>query len=476
MQNNTFQNRPIRLNERNNLLEMEERMYVLDDVEKPNVFRNMFPYSEVPKIAFNDRIVPHNMPKDIWITDTTFRDGQQSRAPYSTEQIVTIYDYFHKLGGPNGMIRASEFFLYSKKDRDAVYKCMERGYKFPEITSWIRASKEDFKLVKELGMKETGILVSCSDYHIFLKLKMTRKQAMEHYLSVIRECLEEGISPRCHLEDITRADIYGYVVPFCYELMRLMEEYKIPIKVRACDTMGYGVNFAGAVIPRSVQGIIYALNVHAGVPSELLEWHGHNDFYKAVSNSTTAWLYGCSGINTSLFGIGERTGNTPLEAMVFEYAQLKGDLGGMDTTVITELAEYYEKEIGYKVPSRTPFVGKNFNVTRAGIHADGLLKNEEIYNIFDTEKFLNRPVLCSVSNTSGLAGIAHWMNTFYRLPAEMHVEKSDKLVHNIKEWVDEEYVGGRVTVLTDEELIAVIQRECEKLGYTLKEGVFEKNE
>ena len=82
------------------------------------------------------------------------------------------------------MIRASEFFLYSKKDRDAVYKCMERGYKFPEVTSWIRASKEDFKLVKEIGMKETGILVSCSDYHIFLKLKMTRRQAMDHYLSV----------------------------------------------------------------------------------------------------------------------------------------------------------------------------------------------------------------------------------------------------------------------------------------------------
>ena len=220
-------------------------MYILDDVQKPNVFRNMFPYSEIPKIPFNDRIVPHNMPKQIWITDTTFRDGQQSRAPYTTEQIVTIYDYLHRLGGPNGMIRASEFFLYSKKDRDAVYKCMERGYEFPEVTSWIRASKEDFKLVKEIGMKETGILVSCSDYHIFLKLKMTRRQAMDHYLSVIKDCLEEGISPRCHLEDITRADIYGYVVPFCLELMKLQEQYKIPIKVRACDTMGYGVNYPG---------------------------------------------------------------------------------------------------------------------------------------------------------------------------------------------------------------------------------------
>lgn len=462
-----MENRPVKMNEHNNLLELEEHMYILADVETPNVFRNLFPYDEVPKIAFNDRIVPHNMPKDIWITDTTFRDGQQSRAPYTAEQIVTIYDYFHKLGGPNGMIRASEFFLYSKKDRDAVYKCMERGYRFPEVTSWIRAKKEDFQLVKDLGMKETGILVSCSDYHIFYKMKMSRRQAMEHYLNIVRECLETGISPRCHLEDITRADIYGYVIPFCVELMKLMQQYQIPVKVRACDTMGYGVNYAGAVIPRSVQGIIYGLMTHAGVPSECIEWHGHNDFYKAVSNSTTAWLYGCCGVNTSLFGIGERTGNTPLEAMVFEYAQLRGHLNGMDTTVITELAEYYEKEIGYKVPERTPFVGKNFNVTRAGIHADGLLKNEEIYNIFDTGKFLNRPVVVAVSNTSGLAGIAHWINAYYRLPAERQVDKNAELVMRVKAMVDKEYDEGRVTVMTDNELVCMINNVCTELGINL---------
>lgn len=459
--------RKVQKNEYTNLLELEEHIYPLVDVNTPNVYRNLFPYDEVPKIAFNDRIVPHNMQKDIWITDTTFRDGQQSRAPYSTEQIVTIYDYLHKLGGPKGIIRQSEFFLYSKKDRDAVYKCLEKGYKFPEITSWIRASKKDFELVKEIGLKETGILVSCSDYHIFYKMKMTRKQALTHYLSVIRECLETGISPRCHFEDITRADIFGFVIPFCVELMKLMEEYNIPIKVRACDTMGYGVNFAGAVIPRSVQGIIYGLIKHAGVPSELIEWHGHNDFYKAVSNSTTAWLYGACGVNCSIFGIGERTGNTPLEAMVFEYAQLKGTLDGMDTTVITELVDYYATEIGYKLPSRTPFAGSSFNVTRAGIHADGLLKNEEIYNIFDTEKFLNRPPLVAVSKTSGLAGIAHWINTYYRLNEDRQVSKDSELVSLVKNWVDAEYEEGRVTVITDNELVCVVTDSCKKLGIVL---------
>lgn len=462
-----MENRRVFMNEQNNLLSLEEHMYPLVDVQTPNIFRNLFPYEEIPKIAFNDRIVPHNMPDEIWITDTTFRDGQQSRAPYSTEQIVTIYNKFHKLGGPKGKIRQCEFFLYSKKDRDAVYKCMERGYEFPEVTSWIRASKKDFQLVKDIGMKETGILVSCSDYHIFYKLNMTRKQAMEHYLGIVRDCLEIGVSPRCHLEDITRADIYGFVIPFCLELMKLREEYQIPVKVRVCDTMGYGVNFPGAVIPRSIPGIIYGIMVHAGVPSELIEFHGHNDFYKAVNNSTTAWLYGASGVNCSLFGIGERTGNTPLEAMVFEYAQLRGTLDGMDTTVITELAEYYEKEIGYKVPSRTPFVGSSFNVTRAGIHADGLLKNEEIYNIFNTEKFLNRPALVAVSNTSGLAGIAHWMNAYYKLSGERAVDKSSPVVTKVKEWVDAEYEAGRVTVITDEELVRVITDVCHELQIVL---------
>ena len=432
--------REVLMNEKTNLLQLEEHFYQLVDVDEPNTFRNLFPYSEVPKIAFNDRIVPHNMPEDIWITDTTFRDGQQSRAPYTTEQIVTIYDYLHKLGGPKGIIRQSEFFLYSKKD---------------------------FELVKDIGLKETGILVSCSDYHIFYKMKMTRREVMNMYLSVIRECLETGISPRCHLEDITRSDIYGFVIPFCVELMKLQEEYKIPIKVRACDTMGYGVNFPGAVIPRSVPGIIYGLNTHAGVPSSQIEWHGHNDFYKAVNNSTTAWLYGASGVNCSLFGIGERTGNTPLEAMVFEYAQLKGTLDGMDTTVITELSEYFEKELGYVQPSRTPFVGRNFNVTRAGIHADGLLKNEEIYNIFDTGKFLNRPPLVAVSNTSGLAGIALWINTYYRLPDDRKVDKNSKLVTMIKEWVDEQYDEGRVTTITDNELVVQITDCCKKLNIVL---------
>ncbi|MCJ7855050.1 2-isopropylmalate synthase [Lachnospiraceae bacterium NSJ-143] len=439
-------------NKKTNLLESTVQAYPLEDVRDPNLYRDYFSYDEVPKVVFNRRIVPMEVPENLWITDTTFRDGQQSREPYTVRQMTHIFDLLHKLSGPNGIIRMSEFFLYTKKDRDAVYKCLERGYRFPEITSWIRASKKDFQLVKDIGLKETGILVSCSDYHIFHKMHMTRHQALDHYLGVVRECIETGVKPRCHFEDITRADFYGFVVPFAAALMELSEDTGVPIKIRACDTLGYGVTYPGSVLPRSVPGIIYGLNHHAGVPSELIEWHGHNDFYRAVNNATYAWLYGASSVNCALLGIGERTGNTPLEAMVFEYAQLRGSLDGMDTTVITEIAEYFERELHYDIPPMTPFVGKNFNVTRAGIHADGILKNEEIYNIFNTDKLLNRPVKIAISNTSGTSGIAHWINTNFHLTGEACVNKSDPVVERVYEWVNDQYNDGRVTVITDEEL------------------------
>jgi len=443
-------------NKNSNLLEQDPYKYSLQDVETPNLYRDIFPYSEVPKIPFNHRRVPIGMPAEIWMTDTTFRDGQQSRAPYTVKQIVDLYKMLSRLGGPKGLVRQTEFFVYSEKDREALRQCIDLGYEFPELTTWIRASKEDFKLVKDIGIKETGILVSCSDYHIFKKLGKTRKQAMDSYLAVVAQALELGVRPRCHLEDITRADFYGFVVPFVNALMEMSKQSGIPVKIRACDTMGYGIPFPGVALPRSVPGIIYGLQHYSDVPSDMLEWHGHNDFYKAVDNASTAWLYGASAVNCSLLGIGERTGNIPLEAMVFEYASLKGSLDGMDPTVITEIARYFEKKIGYHIPPMTPFVGRNFNVTRAGIHADGLLKDEEIYNIFDTTLLLERPVAVAVSNTSGLAGIAYWINSHYNLSEDRMVTKQDPLVLRIKEWIDGEYAGGRQTVISDEELEAMI--------------------
>ena len=442
----------IEISDKTNLLEQKSYRYQLQDVAEPNLYREVYPYDEVPKMTFNHRRVPINMPKEIWITDTSMRDGQQSVEPYTVEQIVHLYKLLSRLGGPKGIIRQTEFFIYSKKDIEALEACRALGLKFPEITTWIRANREDFKLVKSLNIRETGILVSASDYHIFKKMKMTRSQAMNYYLQTVSDAFEAGVIPRCHLEDITRADFYGFVVPFVNELMKMSRDAGIPVKIRACDTMGYGVPLPEVALPRSVPGIIYGLQHYADVPSEQLEWHGHNDFYKAVSNASTAWLYGASAVNCSLLGIGERTGNIPVEAMVFEYASMRGTLDGMDPTAITEIAYYFRDEMGYRIPETTPFVGRNFNVTRAGIHADGLMKDEEIYNIFNTKKLLNRDASVMVTKTSGLAGIAYWINSNYHLEGDKKLDKHDPLVVAMKEWVDQEYEDGRITVLSNHEL------------------------
>lgn len=424
----------------------------LHDVDHPNLMRGVFPYDEIARIDFDYKIVVPCPPEEMLITDTTFRDGQQARPPYTVQQIVDIFDMLHKLSGPNGVIRQSEFFLYSRKDKEAVTRCLERGYRYPEITGWIRAKPEDLPLVKEMGLKETGILTSVSDYHIFYKMGLNRRGVFDNYLRIVKSALELGIIPRCHFEDVTRADTYGFCIPFAIELMKLREESGIDVKIRLCDTLGYGVPYPGAALPRGVPRLIRAFVEDAGVPSHLLEWHGHNDFHKVFINATTAWLYGCGAVNGTLLGFGERTGNTPVEALVIEYIALRGSNNGVDTTVITDIARYFEKELHYQIPRNYPFVGSDFNATSAGIHADGLLKNPEIYNIFDTEKILKRPITITITDRTGKAGIVHWINSRLGLTGDQQIDRRhpgiDKIAHRIKEM----YENGRITSISNEEM------------------------
>jgi len=426
---------------------MANKNLKLVDVGKPNLYRQMFPYTEFPRVIFDKQKVKYDIPQKIWITDTTFRDGQQARPPYKPEQILKIYDLLHEIDGGTGLIRQCEFFLYSNRDREAIELCKERGYKFPEITGWIRAVAVDFKLVSQMGLGETGILTSASDYHIFLKLRKTRAQAMDAYLDIVKAALDSGVTPRCHFEDITRADYKGFVLPFAAELMKLSAKYDKPVKIRLCDTLGFGLPWAEVSLPRSVPKLVHGLR-KIGVPSEWLEWHGHNDLHKVQVNAATAWLYGCCAANVAIFGCGERTGNPPLEALVVEHAQLKGMTQGVNYAAITELAQYARKELGHEIPRNYPLVGQDFNVTRAGIHADGLLKNEEIYNCFNTQKLLNRPVGVAITDKAGAAGIKHWVEAKY----EIQIPKHDPRITKIKDKIDAEYAAYRVSVISDKEM------------------------
>ena len=434
------------------------RPLTLDNRVEPELYRDVFPYTHVSRIEFDDTFLVPRPADPMFITDTTFRDGQQARPPYTVKQIARIYDLLHKLGGKSGLIQASEFFMYSPKDRKAIEVCRSRGYRFPRVTGWIRANMDDLKIAHDMEFDEVGLLTSMSDYHIFLKLGKTREQAMNDYLKVVTKALEWGIVPRCHFEDVTRADIYGFCLPFARKLMELSHEASMPIKIPLCDTMGYGVPFPGAALPRSVQRIVRAFTDEAGVPGAWLEWHGHNDFHKVLVNGVTAWLYGCGGVNGTLMGFGERTGNAPLEALVIDYISLTGNDEAADPTVITEIAQYFEKELDYRIPDNYPFAGKDFNATSAGIHVDGLAKNEEIYNIFDTTKILNRSVPIIINDKAGRAGVAYWINQQFNLPPERQVSKKHPAVGQIHTRIMAAYEEGRNTSFSNKEIKNLVRR------------------
>src|SRR5438105_5073397 len=418
---------------------------------EPNLLRDDFPYTRIPPIRFEPTGVAQPRPAQIWITDTTFRDGQQARAPYTVDQIVHLYDLLAQLGGP--VIRQTELFAYTPLDREAIAACQQRPG--PEVTTWTRASLDDLRAVRETGVQETGILVSASDYHIYLKMNRTRRQAAEDYANVVRAVIDAGLRPRCHLEDLTRADLDGFVAPLVTSLQELGRKARVPVKFRLCDTMGFGLPWPEASLPRGVPRLVRFFTQTLGVPAEQLEWHGHNDFHRAEVNTVAAWLYGCAAANGSLFGFGERTGNPPLEALVIDYIGLTGDGTGLDTTAITRAAEYFRDVLRTPLAANYPFAGAGFNVTSAGVHPDGLLKNEEIYNIFDTTRILDRPLGITVNARSGLAGVAYWLNTTLGLKGREQIHKDDPRIVAMHEEVRRQYGAGRSTGFSPDEMQAL---------------------
>ncbi|HVL88240.1 MAG TPA: 2-isopropylmalate synthase [Candidatus Thermoplasmatota archaeon] len=446
--------------------------YQIVDVPEPQLYHDIFPFSEAPRIPLDGIVFPTDVPRDIWITDTTFRDGQQSREPYTVEQMVKLYEMEKRLGGPNNKISMSEFFVYTERDIQAVSRCLEAGKGSPQVTAWIRATKNDVKLFKETAdrirretgheLTETGMLTSISDYHIFYKFGTgsARSKVVAEYLELAEEVLKAGFTLRCHFEDSTRADTFGVTVPFARKLMRLSEKYGQRVVIRYPDTLGVGVPWVEAALPRSIPKLTWVLRHMAGVPADCLEFHGQQDFQLGIPNATAAWMYGAARNNCTLLGIGERAGNVPLEIMVFMYAGLKGGFDGMDSRVITEIADYYQKELGFAIPPYWPIAGKNFNVTRAGIHADGILKNIEMYLPFDTEKLLNRPPGVGITSYSGAAGIAFWINYYFGLHGPEKVGKDHPGIKRIVDETNKLWESGRTTALSDEEMAAYVARHA----------------
>jgi isopropylmalate/homocitrate/citramalate synthase len=404
------------------------------------------------------------------ITDTTLRDGaQDSRfAIFPPETRLKYYDLLHRLDNGTGAIYAVEAFIYQKRDVWTLEKLLERGYTWPRVTTWTRATPKDIKLLMEVSqgkVKETGMLASASDHHIFDKLGYASKEdAIEKYLQPIRTALENDIVPRVHLEDCTRADIYGWVIPF---MQRVIEESKGIAKFRICDTIGWGSPDPYASLPWGVPRLFTVLKAETGAE---LEFHGHNDFGLATANSIASWRYGGTKVNVAFAGLGERTGNTSLEQTVAALIRHYGD-PGFDLNALDAMRRLVSEEV-IELNDRLPLIGEVFTTT-AGIHQAGVGRQDAapgglIYLPFAASLFGRSEVeLSRVGSLSGSEGIISVLNReLERVGSETRVKETSRVVKQIYDRIQDEYngqfdaehdhwVNARRAFFTSEDIIAL---------------------
>lgn len=427
----------------------------LPDPAEPDLFEDSFPREGLPRYVWTEE--HPNLPSQVWTTETTHRDGQQGGLPLSVEQGVRIYELMCAFTGTSGALRQAEFFVYRDADREMLDEALTRFADGAPVepTTWIRASAKDAELVKKIGVRETGMLASASDYHTFYKFSPGgRKNAATKYLEAVQTVLDAGLRPRLHLEDATRAP-EEFILPFVEAVKDMASRYPeiAPPKFRICDTMGLGLPYDNVSWPRSVPKQVGKLRA-LGVASEDLEFHPHNDTHLVVANCVAAIMAGCSVVNGTLLGKGERTGNAPLEGVLLHAAGMGYyDDDAPDFRALNELAEFYG-DMGETVPAKYPLYGKDAHRTRAGIHADGLNKFWWMYAPFDVPQILGRPLEISLTRDSGLGGLIFLIKQ--RTGHEL--AKDDPVLLEINDNLMGQFDSGRQTAVEWEEVEPLLSR------------------
>jgi isopropylmalate/homocitrate/citramalate synthase len=387
----------------------------MTDTLKVNPRRVYYNYEgRMPPVSLDDEpaLPPDGLGQDSrLITDTTLRDGaQDSRfALFPNEARLHYVDLLRDLDAGTGRIHAIETFIYQKRDVWVLEKLLEREYDHPKITTWIRANPKDVRQLHHVSqgrVKETGMLASSSDHHIFDKLGFrSKREAVNKYLKPILTACEYGITPRVHLEDCTRADIHGWVIPF---IRTVLDQTEGRARFRVCDTIGWGSPDPYAALPYGVPRLISTLYRETGAE---LEFHGHNDFGLATANSLAAWHYGCRKVNVTFGGLGERTGNTSLEQVLAGYIRLHGD-PGFDLPVLAQMRRLVDEHLT-PLASTAPIIGDVFT-TQAGIHQAGVARQDDapgglIYLAYDPASVgaetAERSVVGALSGSEGIVSI-----------------------------------------------------------------------
>jgi homocitrate synthase NifV len=301
------------------------------------------------------------------ICDTTLRDGEQAAGiVFANLEKLRIAKLLDEIG-----VQQIEAGIPAMggDEKKAVKKIAGLGLE-ASILGWNRANKEDIAHSIDCDVDSVAISMSSSDIHIQHKLMKSREWVLEKITESIEYAKAHGLYVSCNAEDASRAD-REFLVTFAKTAKEAGAD-----RFRYCDTIGLQD-------PRRTYDDVKYLIEQAKIDVEM---HTHNDFGMATANAVAGIQAGARIASTTVLGIGERTGNSPLEeiAMVAKHI-LKMDVD-FKTARFTEVAEYVARAAGRTIPGWKPIVGENCFAHEAGIHTDGVIKYLSNYEPYTPEE------------------------------------------------------------------------------------------
>lgn len=317
------------------------------------------------------------MKRQIYIFDTTLRDGEQTpKVSLNPEEKLEIAKQLESLGVD--VIEAG-FPMASNGDFEGV-KLIAENIKNSTINALARANKKDidraYEAIKAAKKKRIHIFIATSELHMKYKLKMTGKEVIDKVKTMVKYAKGLVDDVEFSPEDGSRSDR-----EFLYRVLETAIESGANV-LNIPDTVGYST-------PKEFGELIKGIKENVkGIENVIISVHCHNDLGLAVANSLEAVENGATQVECAINGLGERAGNTALEEIVMAL-KTRGDIYNVYTNIKTEniyrVSSIVSHFSGVNVQPNKAIVGKNAFLHESGIHQHGVLENRETYEIMTPE-------------------------------------------------------------------------------------------
>jgi isopropylmalate/homocitrate/citramalate synthase len=405
-----------------------------DDPYEPNLLRHIFPTYRVPRASYAEEGIPLSVPKAVSCVDSTFGLGALALRGPSMDDATTFLDLLDRLNSHSGLVQRMELAVDLSGGHELLARVAAhhraQNLQVEPVALLPHPSREVIARLE--GVKEAGLMIGASDYQ---RLSLTR--AAETLIDLIEACVERRIQPRLDLTDATRCDAEDFLLPLVEACQEHMARRRLgALRLRLYDTLGLGLPWSEAPIPRSVPRLMRLVAYHLGLQPDQLEFVGANDLGLGLANTISAALNGCGTMVCTICGVGERAGLAPLEQALIHISGLYG--GDCDLTAVTEIISLLAS-LGLKPGKLHPLWGEAGLTTSLIPSKLQVEESSELYAPFDTARLIGRLPEVAVLPASGLMGIAHLLHQ--NLP-QAALTPDDEVVRCLLDWVVDQGLVG----------------------------------